>query len=257
MITLRRAEDRHLARTRKREVWLSFFPREQGPDPLTGGFGCVEAFNEVRLPPGATIPSYPRHDAEIITFVRDGMLAHEDSVGRSGVLRTGEFQRMTAGRGVRHTETNASQSDWAHVFQIWVRPSEADLRPELEQKRFSTAERRNELCIIASPDGRRGSLRIHQDVLMFSAILEPGYHLVHALMAPRGAWLQVLEGEVCLGGDIVLAAGDGVGLTAELAVSLTAREQSELLLVDLCPQQQRVLEVCHEPPSCGARGHLP
>lgn len=257
MIELRRAEDRQHQQTLELEVWLSFFEGEHPADPLAHGFGCVEAINEVRLPPGGTVPRYRRHDAEIITFVRDGTLAHQDSTGRAGVLRAGEFQRMTAGRGVRHTETNASLSEWAHVFQIWVLPSEAELRPDLEQKRFSAAERRDALCVIASPDGRRGSLRIHQDVLIFSAILERGYHVAHAIRPLRSAWLQVLTGEVCLGGDVVLTAGDGVGLTGELAVSLTAREQSEVLLIDLRSQQPGLLDVCHEPLRLGDKGLVP
>jgi hypothetical protein len=139
---------------------------------------------------------------------------------------------MTAGRGIRHSETNASRTDSAHVFQIWLRPSEAGLPPSHEQKRFSAAERRGVLCVVASPDGRRGSLRIHQDALMCSALLDPGQHVVHELSYGRSAWLHVVRGEVTLG-DTVLAAGDGAGVSAERAVSLTAREESEILLFDL------------------------
>lgn len=195
MITLRRAEERHHDRRRKRDVWLTFDPKDRA-DPLADGFGTLVLLNEDRLPPDAGVPRGPDQEAEIVTYVREGTLAYEDSTGRSGVIQAGEFQRMTARRGVRHSETNASQADWAHVFQLWLRPSEAGREPGYEQRRFSTAERRGELCVVASPDGRRGSLRIHQDALVFSSLLHPGQHVVHELWQGRGAWLHVVQGEV-------------------------------------------------------------
>jgi redox-sensitive bicupin YhaK (pirin superfamily) len=139
---------------------------------------------------------------------------------------------MTARRGVRHRETNVSRSDWAHVFQIWLRPSEVGLAPSQEQKRFSAAERRGVLRIVASSDGRRASLRIHQDAVLCSAMLDPGQHVVHELAPGRSAWLHVVKGEVTLG-DVVVATGDGAGLSGERAVSFTARAVTEILLVDL------------------------
>ncbi len=234
MITLRRANERQHDRRRKREVWHTFYPEDR-TDALAEGFGTLEILDEDHLPPGAGIPRHPHRAAEIVTYVREGALAHEDSMGRSGVIHAGEFQRMTAGRGIRHTETNASRADWAHVFQIWVRPSEAGLEPGHEQKRFSAAERRGGLCVVASPDARRGSLRIHQDALMYSALLDPGEHVVHELSHGRGAWLHLVQGEVTLG-DIILTTGDGAGVTAERAVSLTARDETEILLLDVGEQ---------------------
>ncbi len=231
---LRRAKERHHDRRRAREVWLTFHP-EDGAGPLAGGFGTLEILDEHRLPPGAGVPRHPRHEAEIVTYVREGALAYEDSTGSSGVLHAGEFQRMTAGRGIRHSETNPSRTDSAHVFQIWLRPSQAELQPSLEQKRFSAANRHGVLCIVASPDGRRGSLRIHQDALVCSAMLDPGQHVVHELTPGRTAWLHLVQGEVTLG-DIVLTTGDGAGVTAEHAVSFTAREETEILLLDLGEQ---------------------
>jgi hypothetical protein len=230
MITLRRANERHHDRRRKQDVWHTFHPDRA--DALAGGFGALEVLDEDRLPPGAGVPRHPHLDAEIVTYVREGALAHEDSMGRSGIVQAGEFQRMTAGRGIRHSETNASRADWAHVFQIWLRPSEAGLEPGHEQKRFSAAERRGGLCVVASPDARRGSLRIHQDALVYSAMLDPGQHVIHELPQGRSAWLHLVQGEVTLG-DTVLTTGDGAGVTAEPAVSLTAREETEILLVDL------------------------
>ena len=231
MIALRRAKERHLDRHRKQEVWRTFHPQDMA-DQVIDGFGTLESLSEDRLPPGAGVPRHRHHDAEIITYVREGALGYEDSMGRSGVIRAGEFQRMTAGRSLRHSETNASRTDWAHVFQIGLRPWEAGLKSAHEQKRFSAAERRGGLCVVASPDARRGSLRIHQDALMYSAMLDPGQHVVHELSQGRRAWLHIVEGEVTLG-DVVLTAGDGAGFTAERAVSLTAQEEAEILLVDL------------------------
>jgi len=231
VITLRRANERHQQRHRDQMSWLTFSAQDRG-DPLADGFGALEILNEGRLPPGAGVPRLPRHDAEIITYVREGALAHEDSMGRSGVIHAGEFERMTAGRGVRHSKTNASRTHWVHVFQVSLRPEEAGLDPSHEQKRFSAAERRGGLCAVASPDARRGSLRIRQDALVYSAMLDPGHHVVHELSKGRSAWLHLVQGEVTLG-DVILTTGDGVGVTAEWAVSLTAREETEILLVDL------------------------
>jgi redox-sensitive bicupin YhaK (pirin superfamily) len=237
MITVRRANERHHVRRHKQELWLTFNAQDR-TDPLADGFGALEILNEDRLPPGAGGPLHPHHDAEIVTYVFEGALAHEDLIGRSGVIHAGEFQRMTAGRGIRHSETNASRTDWAHVFQIWLHPSEAGLEPSHEHKRFCAAERRGILCIVASPDGRRGSLRIHQDALIYSAMLDPGQHLVHELSRWRSAWLHVVRGEVTLG-DVVLTTGDGAGITADRAVSITAREDTEILLLDLGEQHPR------------------
>lgn len=244
MITLRRANERHHDRRRKQEVWHTFRADDR-TDALAGGFGALETLDEDRLPPGAGVARHPHRDAEIVTYVREGALAHEDSMGRSGVLQAGEFQRMTAGRGIRHSETNASRTDWAHVFQIRLRPSEAGLEPGHEQKRFSAAQRRGGLCVVASPDARRGSLRIHQDALVYSAMLDPGQHVIHELPQGRSAWLHLVQGEVTLG-DTVLTTGDGAGVTAEPAVSLTAREEAEILLVDV---GERLQGSPHEPPT--------
>ena len=231
MIILRRAEERHHDRSREQEVWLTFFPHDSA-SPFADGFGTLEILDEGRLPPGGGITRRSRRDAEIVTFVREGALAWEDSMDHSGLVQAGEFRRMTAGRGVRHRESNASQTDWAHVFQVWLRPAQPDLEPSHEQKRFSVAERRGRLCIVGSPDGRRGSLVIHQDALVYSALLEPGTHVVHELLPGRSAWLHLIEGEVTLG-DLVLTTGDGAGIRAEHAVSLTAEERTEILLFDL------------------------
>lgn len=233
MITIRRAEERHHDRCRQRAVWLTFFPQESATG-FGNGFGALEILDESRLSPGGGVARHPRHDAEIVTFVREGAIAWEDSTGGSGLVQAGEFRRMTAGRGIRHREANASRSHGAHIFQIWLRPAQAELEPSHEQKRFSAAERRGRLCVVGSPDGRRASLLIHQDALVFSALLDPGTHVAHALLPGRSAWLHVVLGEATLG-EVVLGAGDGVGLTSEVAVSLTALQETEVLLLDLGP----------------------
>lgn len=196
----------------------------------------LETLDENRLPPRADVPRHARDEAEIVTYVREGTVAYEDSMGHAGVIHAGEFQRMTSALGARHSEANASRADWAHVFQIRLRHSASELEPGREQKRFSAAERRGGLCVVASPDARRGSLRLHQDTRMYSALLEPGQHVVHELSPERAAWLHVVQGEVTLG-DLVLTAGDGAGVTTERAVSLTARENSEILLFDVADAQ--------------------
>jgi quercetin 2,3-dioxygenase len=231
MITLLRAKERSHLRHRKQEVWRTFQPQDWA-SPLTDGFGALEMLNEERVSPGAGLSRQPRRETEVVTYVREGALAYEDSTSHSGIIQAGEFQRMTASRSVRHSETNASRIDWAHVFQIWLRPSEFGQRPQREQKRFTVANRRGGLCLVASPDARQGSLLLHRDVLIFSTLLSPGEHLAHPLPATRCAWLHVVQGEITLG-DVVLAEGDGAGMTEERAVSLTARDESELLLIDL------------------------
>ena len=235
MITLRSSKERHCEQTRKREIWHTFRAPERGHS-ATDHFGPLEILDEYRLPPGASVPRSSQRDAEIVNYVHEGALAYEDSLGRSGVIHAGEFQRMSGGRGVRHSETNASRTDWAHVFKIGLCPVQAGLESSHEQKRFSTAERRGGLCLVASPDARRGSLRFHQNAWMYSALLEPGQHVVHELSHRRSAWLHLVQGEVSLGDDI-LTSGDGAGMTAELAVSLTAREDTELLLLDVGERQ--------------------
>ena len=231
MIALRRGGERHYDRSSKREVWLTF-NRQDPTDPLADGFGALEILNETRLSPGAGVPRHPLQDAEIITYVRAGALAFEDSRGQSGVIPAGEFQCVSAGRALRYRDTNASRSDAAHILQILLYPTQMELEPSREQKRFSTAQRRGVLCLVASPDGRGQSLRIRQDTLIYSSLLDPGQHVVHQLSPARRAWLHVVEGEAALGED-VLTTGDGAGIQAERAVSVTAREVSEILLLDL------------------------
>jgi redox-sensitive bicupin YhaK (pirin superfamily) len=252
VITLRRSNERHHSRRGKRELWFTFYPQDR-TDPLAGGFGALETLNEERLAPGARVPLHPAHDAEIITYVIQGALAQKDTMSCcSGVIRAGEFQCMISGRGSRHSERNASRTEWAHIFRISLLPTETGLESSHQQKRFSAAERQGLLCVLASPDGRKGSLRIRQDALIYSAMLDPGQHLIHELSPGRRAWLHVVRGNVTIRDD-VLTAGDSVGYAAERGVSFTAREESEILLFDLgerlptSPRNERVPESAASP----------
>lgn len=231
MITLRKAGEREHVRRRKHERWLTLFPQDQS-GLLADGFGHLRAFEEGRLAPRVSRRHPIKEEAEIITYVREGTLAYEDSTGRSGIISAGEFQRMTAGPGIRYGETNTSPTKWAHVFQLWLHPAVVGLEPGHEQKRFSVPERRGIKCIVASPEVRKGSLRLHQDALLFSSILERGQHLVHELSVGRSAWLHIVQGAVRCGSTL-MSTGDGAGIQAELAVSVTATEATEILLLDL------------------------
>jgi redox-sensitive bicupin YhaK (pirin superfamily) len=231
MITVRRAQDRHHVQRRKQQVWQTFSPNDRG-DLLAGGFGILEGFSEHRLPPSAVSAAHPRQGAEIVTYVFRGALAQEDSSGSSGLVQTGEYQRIINGRGVRHKETNASRTDWAHIFRICLRPSQVGLACAHEVKRFTAALRHNVLCVVASPDGRNGSLSILQDTLIMSSVLDPGHHIAHELIPGRSAWVHVIHGEATLD-DLILTQGDGAGVTVERSVSLTAQESTEVLIVDL------------------------
>jgi redox-sensitive bicupin YhaK (pirin superfamily) len=240
MIEVRRAKERRHDHRGQQETWLTFNVQARA-DPLPDGFNSLQILNECRLPPGGGSPTLPHSDTEIITYVLEGSLAYDDSLGRSGVMHAGEFRRMTAGRNVRCTEKNASRGDWARIFQLWLRSRDAGVQPGDEQKRFSTAQRRGGLCLVASPDGRLGSLHLREDALVYSALLERGQHIVHDLQPGRGAWLHVVNGEVTLGDD-VLGSGDGAGISAE-PVSFTAREETEILLLDLVERTVQLTRV--------------
>ena len=233
MITLLRNDQRRHVRRGKRDVWHSFFA-EDHPGQLASGFGSLIAFDEMQLPPGVSTELRRCNEAETVTYVYKGALSQEDSLGNSGVIHAGEFQCMSTGPRILHKGTNASRFHWAHVFRISLRPSEVGLDRAHEQKRFTVAQRHNVLCVVASPDERKGSLRVHQDALICSSIVDPGYHLFHELLPGRSAWLHVLCGEAAID-DVVLTQGDGAGVVDEPSVSLTAQESTEILLVDLGP----------------------
>jgi redox-sensitive bicupin YhaK (pirin superfamily) len=201
-------------------------------DPRHMGFRSLRVMNEDWVEPGQGFGMHGHSDMEIVTYVMEGALAHHDSLGSGGVLRPGELQRMTAGTGIRHSESNASPALPVHLYQIWLLPEKEGLEPSYEQKAFPRDERHNRLRLVASPDGDNGSLTIRQDARLFLGSLDGGQEVVHALARGRHAWLQVLSGNVDLDG-VALAAGDGAAVSCELALPLRANGPSDVLLFDL------------------------
>jgi redox-sensitive bicupin YhaK (pirin superfamily) len=168
---------------------------------------------------------------EIITYVLEGAVEHKDSMGTGSTIRPGEVQRMTAGTGVVHSEANASPVEPVHLLQIWILPERRGLTPGYEQTQFPDAELQGRLRVVASPDGREGSVTLHQDASIFAAKLAPGDTVEHALAAGRAAWVQVARGSVILNGE-TLEPGDGAAIEKGL-VRIEGKTGSHILLFDL------------------------
>lgn len=231
MITLRAARSRGHADFGWLDSWHTF-SFGQYYDPAHMGFGALRVINDDRIAPGAGFPMHAHEDMEIVTYVMQGALEHQDSLGNRGVIEAGDVQRMRAGTGIRHSEYNASTTDSVHVLQIWIVPDVKGLTPGYQQIRLDPAGRENRLQLIASPDGRDGTVDIHQDMSIYAARLSPDLALHHVVPAGRRAWLQVASGNLDLNGD-PLEAGDGAAITGEAALTLNAREAAEVLLFDL------------------------
>jgi redox-sensitive bicupin YhaK (pirin superfamily) len=195
-------------------------------------FRALRVMNEDFVAPGRGFGTHPHRDMEIVTYVLEGALEHKDSMGNGEVLRPGEFQRMSAGTGITHSEFNPSSTEPVHLYQIWLLPERQGIDPSYEQKRFSEAERHNCLRLVASRDAQQGSLLIHQDASIYLANLEAGFNLSHPLDSERHAWLQVLRGEVALG-TLKMQAGDGAAVSGELELDITAQTDAEVMLFDL------------------------
>jgi redox-sensitive bicupin YhaK (pirin superfamily) len=168
---------------------------------------------------------------EIISYVLEGSLGHSDSMGTGSTIRPGEVQRMSAGTGVTHSEMNASEEEPVHFLQIWIVPEKGGIRPGYEQKKFEDDEKRGTLRVVASPDARDGSVKIHQDVTLYTALLEDGQSVTHDFAPNRYGWVQVARGEVQVNGQ-KLSVGDGAAIADESRVTLTGRD-AEVLLFDL------------------------
>lgn len=201
-------------------------------DPDQTGFRSLRVINEDRVRPGQGFGTHPHRDMEILSVVLEGALEHKDSMGTSSVIRPGEVQRMSAGTGVLHSEYNPSSSEPVHFLQIWIHPDKRNLKPGYEQKAFPAAERRNRLRLVASPDGRDGSVTIHQDAELYTTLLSRGSRVRHDLKSDRFAWVQVASGAVSLNGQ-ALSAGDGAKVSGEKALELTATGDAEVLVFDL------------------------
>jgi redox-sensitive bicupin YhaK (pirin superfamily) len=223
MLMLRRAQERHHHR---------LVHPQASADPLAGGFGDLEFFNEHHVPPGWGIPHSAFHDAEVITYVSEGAITFDDSTGSSGTISAGEVHRRSAVRGVRHSELNASRTEWARVFEIGLRASGVDREPEHDKMRIYEANRRGVLLVVASRSARPPALRLHRDALVYSSMLASGAHLVHPIAPGRVVWLHVVRGQLTVG-DVTLRTGDGAGVEQERALSFTARASTEVLLVDM------------------------
>ncbi len=200
-------------------------------DPAHMGFSVLRVINEDLVAPGKGFPTHGHRDMEIITWILEGALEHKDSLCHGSVIRPGEAQRMSAGTGIRHSEFNPSKAEAVHLLQIWILPNRPGVPPSYEQTRFEDVELANRLRLVASPDGRDGSVTIHQDALVLTARLSGG-EVAHALAPGRRAWVQVARGEIALNGR-QLAAGDGAGVEYEPRVVLAAGDAAEVLLFDL------------------------
>ncbi len=201
-------------------------------DPEHTHFRALRVMNEDRVAPGEGFPMHPHRDMEIVTYVLSGALEHKDSMGNGAVLRPREFQRMSSGTGILHSEFNPSDVEPVHSYQIWLFPRQKGLPPSYEQRAFAAEETQGTLRAVASPDGHDGSLTIHQDATVFLSTLAAGDGVAHPLARGRYAWLQVLRGAVNLNGRL-LAAGDGAAFSDEPAVAVRATEPAEVMLFDL------------------------
>lgn len=203
-------------------------------DPSFMGFRALRVINEDRVAPGRGFGMHGHRDMEIITYVLDGELAHKDSMGNGSSIVPGEVQRMSAGTGVRHSECNHSREAEVHLLQIWLLPEREGITPSYEQKFFADEEKKGKLRVIASPDAREGSVKIHQDASLYAALLSDGEAVEHKFAEGRHGWLHVARGEVRLG-DKLLKAGDGAAITKEdsIRISGLGDKTSEILLFDL------------------------
>ena len=201
-------------------------------DPNHMGFRALRVINEDRVSPGAGFDTHGHRDMEILTYVLEGQLEHQDNTGTSAVISPGELQRMSAGTGILHSEFNASSADPVHFLQIWLLPNQRGLSPSYEQRRFSLSEKPSQLHLIAASDGRDGGVRVHQDVELYAGILHKGDRISHQIQPNRHAWVQVARGEVNLN-SISLTSGDGAAISNQAEITIKATQEAEILLFDL------------------------
>jgi redox-sensitive bicupin YhaK (pirin superfamily) len=233
MLTIRRSEDRG----RFDHGWLDTrhtFSFADYHDPRFMGFSDLRVINEDRVKPGQGFGTHGHRDMEILSYVLAGELGHRDSMGNGSTIRPGEVQRMSAGTGVTHSEMNPSREHPVHFLQIWILPAAPGIRPGYEQRAFPEAERRGSLRLLASSDGREGSVTIHQDAAMRGAILAAGDRVRHEIPAGRVAWVQVARGEVTVNGQ-ALRAGDGLAAVDEASLEIVGGGggDADVLVFDL------------------------
>jgi quercetin 2,3-dioxygenase len=232
MITIRPAQERGAANF----GWLDSrhtFSFGEYRDPNHMGFADLRVINEDKVEPSQGFPTHGHQDMEIITYVLEGALEHKDSLGTGSVIHPGDVQRMSAGTGIRHSEFNASKTEPVHFLQIWILPREKGIAPGYEQKNFGIDEKQGKLKLVGSPDGRDGSIIIHQNVHLYAAVLSAGESVNYNVTNDRVAWVQVARGSVQLN-DRSLSAGDGAAISQESLITLQgAASDTEVLLFDM------------------------
>lgn len=231
MLTKRPADQRGHAQHGWLDTWHSFSFADYY-DPRHMGFRALRVLNDDRIAAGRGFGLHPHADMEIITWVLAGRLEHRDSLGNGGVLAAGEAQAMTAGTGIRHSEVNPDAQAELHLFQLWISTRQRGLKPAYDQRAFPVAQRHDRLCPIASGDGRDGSLVIQQDAVVHAALLKTGTIIGHDLMPGRHAWVQVASGTLTVNGQ-ALNAGDGLAISDESRLAISAQAASEFLLIEL------------------------
>lgn len=232
MLTIRKSDDRGATDL----GWLDgkhTFSFGEYHDPRHLHFRTLRVINDDRVAPGGGFPTHPHRDMEIITYVISGALEHKDSTGGGGVIRPGDVQMMSAGSGVTHSEFNHSESEPVRLLQIWIFPEQKRLDPGYDQRHFAEAERSGTLRPIVTPDGRDGSMVIHQDASIYASVLAAGERVGHEIGDGRGVWVQVAVGGVTVNGHS-LAEGDGLAIEDERSLEIVgAAERSEVLVFDL------------------------
>ena len=231
MITLRKANERGHADHGWLDSYFSFSFAEYH-DPQHMGFSSLRVINEDVVQPGKGFGTHGHRDMEIITYILAGALEHKDSMGNGSVIRPGDVQRMSAGKGVQHSEFNPSQSELVHLLQIWIVPNVRGIEPEYEETHFDAASKRGRLRLIASSEGRDGSVTIHQDASVYAAMLDGAERASHALAPGRKAYVHVARGSVTVNGN-ALGAGDALKASGESAIVIETGDDAEILLFDL------------------------
>jgi redox-sensitive bicupin YhaK (pirin superfamily) len=223
------------ARGHARHGWLDSrhsFSFADYHDPAQMGFRSLRVINEDIIDGGSGFATHPHRDMEIISYVVEGALAHQDSTGAAGVIRPGDVQVMSAGTGVRHSEFNHLDQARTRFLQIWILPAANGLSPRYGDISVAPADKLNQLRLVVAPQADHNVLPINQDARVYASLLQQGHSLGHPLAAGRGAWLQLVSGAITLNGT-ALAAGDGAAVTDVAALEISAQADSELLLFDL------------------------
>ncbi len=231
MIAIRRSEERGHAEHGWLDAYHTFSFAEYR-DPEFMGFSVLRVLNQDRVRPGRGFGTHGHRDMEIVTWVLEGALRHEDSLGNGSVIRPGELQFMSAGTGVTHSEVNPSPSEPLHLLQMWIVPARRGLPPRYDQRAFPESERRGRLRLVVSPDGRDGSVTIGQDARLYVGLVDGAERVRHALPAGRSAWLHVARGSVRLNGQ-ALGPGDGAALRDETELVLDDASAAECVLWEL------------------------